>query len=269
MADGTGRRNCDSFQRKWYPGRGTSHPCQFPAAWPVCVYGLTGRPNCVTESRFPMRGAGLRLNNDVRRLWRCAVCGAERRAGAFVTSVRCECSGNPSMKLVETQRLERPLKEATSPYLEFVFEPGELNPPRPPVEDLPPEGDMIDAAVDESGAAAPPSDEGSESRSRQSRGDSRPQRRPDRRDSNRPANGPRPGPGGPKANDAGPIPPKGPRPERPPLSSGTDRADAGQSDTPAQSRPPRRDRSPKDPNRTPPAAPASDGFGEGIPEPPA
>lgn len=77
-----------------------------------------------------MRGAGLRLDNDVRRVWQCAVCGAERKVGAQVTTVRCQCAGRPAMKLIEAMRRERPLKEPTSPYLEFVFEPGELAPPR-------------------------------------------------------------------------------------------------------------------------------------------
>lgn len=78
-----------------------------------------------------MRGAGLRLNIDVRRLWRCAACGAERKVGAEVTTVDCQCAGRPTMKLVEGMRRERPLKELTTTYMEFEFEPGELAPPRP------------------------------------------------------------------------------------------------------------------------------------------
>lgn len=77
-----------------------------------------------------MRGAGQRLDNDVRRLWRCATCGVERKVGAQVTTVRCQCAGRPAMKLVEAMRRERPFKELSSPYLEFVFEPGELALPR-------------------------------------------------------------------------------------------------------------------------------------------
>lgn len=77
-----------------------------------------------------MRGAGLRLHIDVRRLWRCPACGAQRRLGAEVTSVSCQCTGRPSMQLIEQQRRERPFKELTSTFLEFEFAPGELNPPR-------------------------------------------------------------------------------------------------------------------------------------------
>lgn len=218
-----------------------------------------------------MRGAGLRLNNDVRRHWHCSVCGAQRRAGADVTSVRCECSGNPAMKLVETLRKDRPLKEAASPYLEFVFEPGELNPPSPPVEDLPPEENPSEASAGEEGLAEPPLDGGPDTRPRQPRGDSRPPRRPDRRDSNRQSNGgPREG-AGPGA--AGNRPPKGPRPDRPPRSPEAGREEAGrpeaaQLETPAQPRPPRRDRGSKESNRNPPPAPPADGFGEGIPDSP-
>lgn len=85
----------------------------------------------VQSLEFLMRGAGLRLNIDVRRLWRCAACGAERKVGAEVTTVDCQCAGRPTMKLVEGMRRERPLKELTTTYMEFEFEPGELAPPRP------------------------------------------------------------------------------------------------------------------------------------------
>ena len=84
---------------------------------------------------FLMRGAGLRLNNDVRRIWRCAACGAERKIGAQVTAVNCQCAGRPAMKLIETMRHERPLKELAATYMEFEFEPGELAPPRPRQEE--------------------------------------------------------------------------------------------------------------------------------------
>lgn len=125
-----------------------------------------------------MRGAGLRLNNDVRRRWLCPACGNERRVGAEVTSVTCECSGNPRMKLMEKARIERPLKEPVSPYLEFVFEPGELNPPRPPVEEENSEPDSLDELPGQSPALEGASDGGG-GRNRQ---ETRPQRRSLRRE---------------------------------------------------------------------------------------
>ena len=66
-----------------------------------------------------MRGAGLRLNVDVRRHWRCPACGAERRLPATVTSVRCVCSGNPHLQLVEGQRRDRTPVPLPDMVLEF------------------------------------------------------------------------------------------------------------------------------------------------------
>jgi hypothetical protein len=217
-----------------------------------------------------MRGAGLRLNNDVRRIWRCAACGAERRAGAFVTSVRCECAGNPTMNLIEGRRLERPLEEAASPYLEFVFEPGELNPPRPPVEEAPPEPTELDGPPGEGDSANASAEQGVDTRPRAPQGNNRPPRGPDR-NPRRPAHNSGPGPG---SKDAGDRPPRGPRPDRSPRSPdaaqpGPEPSDAAPSEPPSSPRPSRRERGRRDSNRNPPPAPPSDGFGDGIPDPTA
>lgn len=66
-----------------------------------------------------MRGAGLRLNVDVRRHWRCAACGADRRLPATVTSVKCICTGNPQMQLLEGQRRDRMPTPPPDMVLEF------------------------------------------------------------------------------------------------------------------------------------------------------
>lgn len=66
-----------------------------------------------------MRGAGLRLSLDIRRHWKCAACGAERRLPATVTTVRCQCTGQPQMKLVESQRRGRTIAEPPNPVLEI------------------------------------------------------------------------------------------------------------------------------------------------------
>jgi hypothetical protein len=56
-----------------------------------------------------MKGPGLRVNLDVRRLWQCPLCGAERRAAASVTALRCGCTPErPRMRLVEVRRHVRP-----------------------------------------------------------------------------------------------------------------------------------------------------------------
>ncbi len=259
-----------------------------------------------------MRGAGLRLDNDVRRVWQCAVCGAERKVGAQVTTVRCQCAGRPAMKLIEAMRRERPLKELSSPYLEFVFEPGELASPRskedqnparsgngnpPDAETLaaidreaseggpvPPEGNgqrpagiknspetetaaAIDREVNEGGPVPP---EGEVPRPPR-------QQRPPRRDDRRGDRGPAPVSGSPGRSDKGPR--RDPPQQKPPQqrdpsprpgqrSPGERRPDQPGGNTPAGQNAPRRDKPPRrrdDRPATPPPAPDSSGFGEGIP----
>lgn len=55
-----------------------------------------------------MKGPGLRIDVDVRRAWRCPVCGQSQRLGLGVTAPRCPCvrDGVP-MKLTEEQRPDR------------------------------------------------------------------------------------------------------------------------------------------------------------------
>ncbi|RLS58721.1 MAG: hypothetical protein DWH91_01815, partial [Planctomycetota bacterium] len=148
-----------------------------------------------------MRGAGMRLKHDVRRLWRCPVCNVELKAGAEVTSQLCSCPGRPAMKLQETLRGSRELKEPTSPYLEFEFEPGELAAPgsfcRPvEVESLPPESIGERTAEFGEGITAPepatpspgskPADRRSGSNQRRERGTGQSGPRPDGRRPDRP-----------------------------------------------------------------------------------
>ena len=53
-----------------------------------------------------MKGPGLRIDLDVRRVWRCPACGRELRLGGGVTAVLCDCrrSDPPRMQLVESRR---------------------------------------------------------------------------------------------------------------------------------------------------------------------
>ena len=46
-----------------------------------------------------MKGPGLRVNLDVRRLWRCPRCGRVARTPGAVTAVRCGCSDETWMQL--------------------------------------------------------------------------------------------------------------------------------------------------------------------------
>lgn len=52
-----------------------------------------------------MKGPGLRIDVDVRRAWRCPVCGQGQRLAMDITAPRCPCvrDGVP-MKLAEGQR---------------------------------------------------------------------------------------------------------------------------------------------------------------------
>ena len=52
-----------------------------------------------------MKGPGLRIDVDVRRAWRCPVCGQAQRLTMDITAPRCSCvrDGVP-MKLAEGQR---------------------------------------------------------------------------------------------------------------------------------------------------------------------
>ncbi len=55
-----------------------------------------------------MKGPGLRIDVDVRRAWRCPVCGQSQRLTMDITAPRCQCvrDGVP-MKLAEGQRPSR------------------------------------------------------------------------------------------------------------------------------------------------------------------
>ena len=70
-----------------------------------------------------MRGPTIRIQNDIRRTWRCPVCGYERRAHANQTTIRCHCQkAGPFMKLVEEKRKPRPEPAELPPYFEYAEE---------------------------------------------------------------------------------------------------------------------------------------------------
>ncbi|MFO1005819.1 MAG: hypothetical protein U0929_07670 [Planctomycetaceae bacterium] len=244
-----------------------------------------------------MRGAGLRLNNDVRRLWRCAACGAERKVGAQATTVNCQCAGRPAMKLVEGMRRERPLKELTTTYMEFEFEPGELAPPRPrKEEEVPvpnsdtklefeiPAARTPEVVADEAAPAAgddvpPPAPSQRPPRPNERRGDRgpRPQRGPQGRQENRSDNRPRREGSGPRdqqpRRDQPPRrEPRDPQTPQPENTSGENAVPTdGPVGAPAGKR--RRNRrgnrggNPSSPSETPNGRNSDNAsFGEGIPD---
>lgn len=106
-----------------------------------------------------MRGPGLRIQCDVRRLWECPRCHYQRRAPATETVVRCHCiKEEPCMRLVEGVRRVRPEPQPLDHFLEF--DPAELadlptsrvTPPAPvhePAEPTP------ETAVSPAAASAP------------------------------------------------------------------------------------------------------------------
>jgi hypothetical protein len=246
-----------------------------------------------------MRGAGLRLNNDVRRIWRCAACGAERKIGAQVTAVNCQCAGRPAMKLIETMRHERPLKELAATYMEFEFEPGELAPPRPRQEEEAPapnsdtkldfempagrttEGAGGDDATPPEGDARRSAPSQRPSRPNDRRGDRSPnpqQRGPQGRQENRSDNRPRRDGAGPRdqqpRRDQPPRREQGdPQTPRPENSAGENSVPSeAPSGAPAGRRRNRNRRGNRSGNPKPPGDSSSDNssFGEGIPsQPPA
>jgi hypothetical protein len=80
-----------------------------------------------------MRGPGMRLGLDVRRLWQCPQCGAQRKLPADVTSVRCSaCSVAPFMQIVEPPRRPRPAPKPLNPFLTIDLDTPEEGEERSP-----------------------------------------------------------------------------------------------------------------------------------------
>ena len=52
-----------------------------------------------------MKGPGMRIDLDVRRVWECPQCGRRRKAEGSITSLTCICQPEGvRMKLVEGRR---------------------------------------------------------------------------------------------------------------------------------------------------------------------
>ncbi len=87
-----------------------------------------------------MRGPGLRASVDVRRTWRCPVCGYERRADGRLTSIRCQCAGSPFMQLADEPRFRRLQNRPVNTYVnaDDLLGPPDPAPQAPPSTDSAP-----------------------------------------------------------------------------------------------------------------------------------
>lgn len=72
-----------------------------------------------------MRGPGVRLDLDVRRVWKCPACQRLRRVSGDLTAVHCQCAGEPWMQLVE-ERMSRPRVQQTLEVRELTVDSFQL-----------------------------------------------------------------------------------------------------------------------------------------------
>lgn len=63
-----------------------------------------------------MRGPGLKLELEVRRLWRCPLCQAETLAPANVTAIRCGCRNGQTLMVLAVDKVPLP-KRSWDPSL--------------------------------------------------------------------------------------------------------------------------------------------------------
>jgi len=72
-----------------------------------------------------MRGPGVRLDLDVRRVWKCPACQLVRRVSGDLTAIRCHCAGEPWMQLVD-ERTSRPRVQQTLEVRELTVDSFQL-----------------------------------------------------------------------------------------------------------------------------------------------
>lgn len=92
-----------------------------------------------------MRGPGYKLTGDVRRQWRCPLCGSERKLQGDITSLMCGCRDGAWMQIVSEQILvPRPLQRPSDVErrpIDFGIEPA------PPSTAPKPEATIIKPAI--------------------------------------------------------------------------------------------------------------------------
>ncbi len=80
-----------------------------------------------------MKGPGMRLDLDVRRIWRCPSCDAERRTSGDRTALHCTvCSDRPLMTLIERARPVRPVAQPLDLTIELHPDDVDAPPALPP-----------------------------------------------------------------------------------------------------------------------------------------
>ncbi len=72
-----------------------------------------------------MRGPGVRLDLDVRRVWKCPACQRTRRLPGDMTAVRCQCVGEPWMEIVG-ERVTRIREQKSAEARELTVESFQL-----------------------------------------------------------------------------------------------------------------------------------------------
>jgi hypothetical protein len=55
-----------------------------------------------------MKGPGYKISHDVRRTWRCSVCGKERKLAGDVTSLVCDCREQGTFMTIVTEKTVAP-----------------------------------------------------------------------------------------------------------------------------------------------------------------
>ena len=81
----------------------------------------------------PIKGPGLRIDLDVRRVWKCSKCDSTRKTEGIVVAQKCGCSeGGDWMQLVEEQK---PLP-AAAPVIEDEPASGIATEQEPAVEEV-------------------------------------------------------------------------------------------------------------------------------------
>ena len=55
-----------------------------------------------------MKGPGYKLSHDVRRTWKCPVCGSERKVAGDITSLVCNCRHEGTFMKIVVERIVAP-----------------------------------------------------------------------------------------------------------------------------------------------------------------
>ncbi|MGE5193199.1 MAG: hypothetical protein ACM3U2_11945 [Deltaproteobacteria bacterium] len=85
-----------------------------------------------------MKGPGLRIDHDVRRVWHCAKCGKTVRTPVHVVAQRCSCSDASWMALqppVKREPFRPPVREPLPEFEPAPEQPAPVAPDTPIVEE--------------------------------------------------------------------------------------------------------------------------------------